>query len=220
MLPRGRKTDKESELQKLVLQEQISPRKLAFDVDGVFADTFRIFVETARNQYDVKVEYEDITEYDFRKVVDIDDATSMLIIQRILDDPVQMGIKPIKGAIEVITRLSLLGPVLFVTARPGRTAILEWLLKQLKDVDRTLIRLEATGTHQEKIPVLLDHGVRYFVEDRLDTCYLLASTSVKPIVFEQPWNRKPHPFPSVRTWKELSDMIEWADLKKSGRKTA
>jgi len=192
------------------MQEKISPQKLAFDIDGVFADTFRIFVETARNQYDIKVDYEDITEYDFRKVVDIDDETSRLIIQKILDDPIRMGIRPIKGAIDVITRLSLLGPILFVTARPGKTAILEWLLQQLKEVDRGLIRLEATGTHQEKIPILLEHGIRYFVEDRLDTCYLLASASVTPIVFEQPWNRKPHPFQAVRTWKDISDMIEWA----------
>jgi len=192
------------------LPKKISPRKLAFDIDGVFADTFRIFVETARNQYDVKVAYEDITEYDFRKVVDIDDETARSIIQRILDDPVRMGIRPVEGAIDVITRLSLLGPILFVTARPGKTAILEWLLQQLREVDHSLIRLEATGTHQEKIPVLLENGIRYFVEDRLDTCYLLASASVTPIVFEQPWNRKPHPFQSVGTWKELSDMIEWA----------
>jgi uncharacterized protein len=211
----GREANKEFVLSTSVFQEKgmpkkISPRKLAFDIDGVFADTFRIFVETARNQYDIKVDYEDITEYDFRKVVDIDDETSRLIIQEILDDPIRMGIRPIKGAIDVITRLSLLGPILFVTARPGKTAILEWLLQQLKDVDRGLIRLEATGTHQEKIPVLLENGIRYFVEDRLDTCYLLASASVTPIVFEQPWNRKPHPFQAVRTWEELSDMIEWA----------
>jgi len=201
----GREINKE-----FVLQKKISPRKLAFDIDGVFADTFRIFVETARNQYDVKVAYEDITEYDFRKVVDIDDETARSIIQKILDDPVRMGIRPIEGAIDVITRLSLLGPILFVTARPGKTAILEWLLQQLRKVDHSLIRLEATGTHQEKIPVLLENGIRYFVEDRLETCYLLASASVTPIVFEQPWNRKPHPFQSVGTWKELSDMIEWA----------
>ncbi len=192
------------------MPKKISPRKLAFDIDGVFADTFRIFVETARNQYDVKVAYEDITEYDFRKVVDIDDETARSIIQKILDDPVRMGIRPIEGAIDVITRLSLLGPILFVTARPGKTAIMKWLLQQLRKVDHSLIRLEATGTHQEKIPVLLENGIRYFVEDRLETCYLLASTSVTPIVFEQPWNRKPHPFQSVRTWKELSEMIEWA----------
>ena len=59
------------------------------------------------------------------------------------------------------------------------------------------------------VPVLLEHGVRYFVEDRLETCYLLDEGSVAPIVFEQPWNQKPHPFKTVRNWHEISDMIAW-----------
>ncbi len=49
---------------------KIPYNELAFDVDGVIADTFRAFVEKDRGQYGIQVEYEDITEYDFRKVID------------------------------------------------------------------------------------------------------------------------------------------------------
>jgi hypothetical protein len=48
-----------------------------------------------------------------------------------------------------------------------------------------------------------------FVEDRLATCCLLEKNSIKPILFEQPWNRKPHPFPVVKSWDELSTLIAW-----------
>ena len=190
--------------------EKIPPRELAFDIDGVLADTFRVFVETARRQYHIQVSYEDITEYDFRKVIDIDDETSKVIIQQILDDPIRMGIRPIEGAVEVLGLLAREGPILLVTARPGRAAIYQWVLRHFQGVDRELIRLEATGTHQEKIPILLENGIRYFVEDRLDTCYLLAATQVTPIVFEQPWNQKPHPFRRVRSWNEIARMIAWS----------
>ena len=37
-------------------REKIAPGELAFDIDGVFADTFRVFVETAKG-YGVEVEY-------------------------------------------------------------------------------------------------------------------------------------------------------------------
>ncbi|MBW2093438.1 MAG: haloacid dehalogenase [Deltaproteobacteria bacterium] len=188
----------------------ISPRELAFDIDGVLADTFRVFVETARNQYHVQVAYEDITEYDFRKVIDIDIEIARDIIERILDHPIQMGIRPIEGAVEVLRLLAGEGPILLVTARPGRSAIYEWVLQHLQGVDSNLIRLEATGTHEEKVPILLKHGIRYFVEDRLDTCYLLATAQVTPIVFEQPWNQKPHPFIRVRSWAEIEQMIAWS----------
>ncbi len=189
--------------------EKIPHNELAFDVDGVIADTFRAFVETARNQYGIQIQYEDITEYDFRTVINIDENTSHEIIERILDDPLEMGIRPISGAVKVLTRLLDIGPLLLVTARPDKRAILKWIQLHLQLVDMSGIRLEATGTHKAKLPVLLEHGVKYFVEDRLETCYLIDGASVTPIVFEQPWNRKPHPFQTVKNWDEISAMIEW-----------
>ena len=188
---------------------KIAPNELAFDVDGVFADTFRTFVETAREQYGIQVEYEDITEYDFRQVIDIDEKTSHEIIQMILDNPLAMGIQPVFGAVEVLSRLSQTGPLLFVTARPEKESILQWIQQYLPVADMSIIRLEATRTHEEKLPVLLKHGIRYFVEDRLETCYLLEKTSITPIVFEQPWNRKPHPFQTVKDWHEIEVLIQW-----------
>jgi hypothetical protein len=188
---------------------KIPYNELAFDIDGVIADTFRAFVEAARSQYGIQVEYEDITEYDFRTVIDIDERTSYEIIEKILDDPLEMGIKPISGAVKVLTRLLDIGPLLLVTARPDKEAILKWIQLHLRLLDVTGIRLEATGTHKEKLPVLLEHGVKYFVEDRLETCYLICEASVTPIVFEQPWNQKPHPFQTVKSWDEISAMIEW-----------
>ncbi len=189
--------------------EKIPCDELAFDIDGVIADTFRAFVETARSQYGIQIEYEDITEYDFRTVIDIDESTSYEIIERILKDPLEMGIRPISGAVRVLTRLLDIGPLLLVTARPDKKAILKWIKLHLRLLDVTGIRLEATGTHKAKLPVLLEHGVKYFVEDRLETCYLIDEASVTPIVFEQPWNRKPHPFQTVKSWDEISAMIEW-----------
>jgi uncharacterized HAD superfamily protein len=189
--------------------ERILPEELAFDIDGVFADTFKIFVETAREQYGIRVEYEDITEYDFREVIDIDEKTSDEIIQRILYNPLEIGIRPILGSVDVLTRLARMGPILFVTARPEGDSIREWIHQYLKGGDISAIHIEATSTHKDKIPVLLKRGIRYFIEDRLETCYLLEKTSVTPIVFDQPWNRKPHPFQTVRSWYEIEALIQW-----------
>lgn len=188
---------------------KILPHELAFDIDGVIADTFRAFVKTASERYNVEIEYEAITDYDFRKVIDIDEETSNEIIEMILDNPLGMGINPISGAVEVLTRLSDCGPICFVTARSNRDAIIEWVEKTLGLGDGKTIHLEATGAHEDKLPILLKHGIKYFVEDRLETCYLIQGSPVTPIVFEQPWNRKEHPFLTVGDWDEIHDMIEW-----------
>ena len=188
---------------------RIRPHELAFDIDGVIADTFRAFVARARIEYGLDIEYESITDYDFRQVIDIDDATSNEIIEMILEDPVGIGIRPIQGSGKVLRRLSCYGPVCLVTARTNRDAIMEWFEKNLGFRDGDGIMIEATGSHENKLPVLLKHGVRYFVEDRLETCYLMQDGPVTPIVFEQPWNRKGHPFLSVGSWEDIHNMVEW-----------
>jgi len=190
---------------------KIRPAELAFDIDGVIADTFRAFVRAARDSYGVEIEYEDITDYDFRKVIDIDDETSDAIIEQILEDPLGLGIAPVQGAVDVLRRLSCFGPLCFVTARTNRDAIMEWVRQTLQIENGGPIRLEATGTHENKLPVLLKHGIRYFVEDRLETCYLIQQSPVTPIVFDQPWNRQAHPFLSVGSWDDIRDMVEWEE---------
>ncbi len=194
------------------MKNRIPPRQLAFDIDGVFADTFRVFVETARKDYGVRIEYEDITEYEFLSVIDMEEDVASEIIGRILSDPIRMGIEPVQGSVEVLSKLAAAGPVLFVTARPEKAAISAWVRQKLPGADSGSIRVEATATHLQKLPVLLSHGIRYFVEDRLDTCYLIEEASLVPIVFEQPWNRKVHPFCRVKDWSELASLIDWGDM--------
>jgi len=188
---------------------KISPDEIAFDIDGVFADTFRVFIKMARNEYGYSFDYDDITEYDFLKVLNIDKQESDNIIQTILDYPIESGIGSINGAVKVLTKLSRISSIFFVTARPGKKEILNWICHQLPGVDENSIRLVATGAHEDKLPVLLENDIKYFVEDRLETCYLLKGVFITPIVFEQPWNRKPHNFRTVRTWDEISDIIKW-----------
>jgi hypothetical protein len=187
----------------------ISPGDLAFDIDGVFADTFRLFVRRARNDYGYRFGYEDITEYDFATVIDIDERASDAIVQGLVDFPLESGIQPMEGSVRVLTRLSRSGPLFFVTARPRRTPIMAWVRHHLPEVDQTRIRLEATQTHSNKAAILRDMGVRYFVEDRLETCFLLWEQAITPIVFDQPWNRKSHPFPVVKAWKDIEALIGW-----------
>jgi uncharacterized HAD superfamily protein len=188
---------------------KVSPTDIAFDIDGVFANTFCVFADWARRKYGYRFQYQDITEYEFMKVVQMDQQISEKILRALLDFPLESGIKPMDGAVRVLTRLSGSGPILFVTARSGRAPILKWIRHYLPEVDTDYILVEATNTHEGKLPVLLKNRVRYFVEDRLDTCYLLRQASITPVVYDQPWNRKAHPFAVVRTWREISDLIEW-----------
>ena len=188
----------------------INPSSLAFDIDGVLADTMTLFLDIARKEYEIRdVRYEDITCYALEECVDIDPVLIETILARIMDGTYNAPLKPIPGARNVLTRLGRLHkPILFVTARPYGEPIYEWI-KSVLPLDPDSIEVVATGSFDAKVDVLLKSDISYFVEDRLETCYPLFEAGVTPIIFRQPWNRKRHPFVEVSTWKELESLIEF-----------
>ena len=188
----------------------IDPYSLAFDIDGVFADTMTLFLDIAREEYNIHgVKYEDITCYVLEECIDIDPILIETILKRIMDGSHRAALKPIDGAMNVLTRLGRMhSPILFVTARPYGEPIYEWIQSVLP-LGRNSIEVVATGSFDAKVDILSDRGISYFVEDRLETCFPLFEAGVTPILFKQPWNRKRHPFLEVATWKELESLIEF-----------
>ncbi len=188
----------------------IDPSSLAFDIDGVFADTMTLFLEIARQEYKIRgVKYEDITCYTLEECIDIDPVLIEKIITRIMDGSHKTPLKPITGARTVLTRLGRLhSPILFVTARLNREIIYEWI-KSVLPLEHGSVEVVATGSFNAKADVLSNRDISYFVEDRLETCFPLQAAGVTPILFKQPWNRERHPFMEVGTWKELESLIEF-----------
>ena len=156
---------------------KIAPQDIAFDFDGVVADTFRLFVHLAHAEYGIEINYEDITHYEFLKVIKMDRATADRIVEQLTDRPHELDLKPNKGATRMLTRFAEFSPILFVTARPTGGPVALWCEKTMPHL-LSSIHIEATGESTAKLPVLKEHGVRYFVEDRLDTCHLLAEAGI------------------------------------------
>jgi len=187
----------------------ISPSSIAFDFDGVIADTFRLFVRMARENYNYDFNYDDITEYEFLKSIHMERQHAQEIIEVLTHDPHEIDLFPFYGADNVLTRMSSLSPLLVVTARPVAGPIELWFERHIPQLDRKCIRIEATSVNTAKLEVLKGHNITHFVDDRLDTCEMLQDAGITPIVFTQPWNRKPHPFLVVSTWDEIAGLIDW-----------
>jgi len=187
---------------------RIDPRWVAFDIDGVIADTMALFVDIAREDYGIDgLRVEHITEYSLERCLGIDPQIIGKILLRIMSGDFLQCLKPMDGAAEVLGSLAgYRKPLLFVTARPSSEAILAWIEGILK-LDADQFRVVATGTFEDKTGVLLRHGIRHFVEDRLETCYQVHQAGIDPVVFRQPWNRQKHPFVEVSNWRELRNLI-------------
>jgi len=186
----------------------LSPDSTAFDVDGVIADTMGLFIDIARESFQINdLRYEDITTYHLDECLDLAPDTIEAIIRQILDGSHGLHLRTISGCRRAMDKFAADGqPVRFVTARPGPDVIRPWLERHLP-LRSDQIEVVATGSFEAKADVLHAEGIRVFVEDRLETCFLLSQNGVTPILFAQPWNRFPHPFREVASWEELAAMM-------------
>lgn len=190
------------------LLARLDPRRLAFDIDGVVADIMSTFIHLARERYGVHhVAYEDIVDFDLVRCLKMDEAIIGEILELLIYQPEKLDIAPLPEAVPTLTRLAQEQPLLFVTARDRAEPIAAWLARQLPDVPPQDLRVIATGDPEAKLIYLQEHGIQYFVEDRLETCFHLALYGIQPLVFDQPWNRRPHAFPIIYSWLDLAELI-------------
>jgi hypothetical protein len=182
---------------------------LAFDIDGVVADIMTTFLELARERYDVghHLSCAHMTTFQLEECLDLEPEIIQALIRELIDRPHELTVEPLPQAVPVLTRLAGETPLLFVTARDRAAPIQTWLTRTLIQVPPDAIRVVATGDPDAKLHYLLEHRVQYFVEDRLETCLHLAEHGITPILFAQPWNRRPHPFLEVSGWPELAGLL-------------
>jgi uncharacterized HAD superfamily protein len=187
----------------------VTPADIAFDIDGVFANTMSLFLEIAHSDYGINhIRYEDITTYFLEECLDIDPEIIRVIINRILEGEFEPELKPINGSVKVLSEIGETHPLLFVTARPQLSIVKEWVHRMLP-VRPSDIEVIATGTFEGKVDVLNARGVRYFVEDCLAVCHMLSEHGITPILFSQPWNRSSnHPFREVSSWAEIRALVD------------
>jgi uncharacterized HAD superfamily protein len=188
----------------------INPASVAFDIDGVVADTMTLFLDIARQDFNLNdIRYEDFTCYNLTDCLDIDPEVVDAIVSKILTGSYRATLNPIAGAPEVLAQLANRnGPLVFITARPFVGPIQNWIEQTLR-LGAAAIEVIATGSHELKAGVLQQKRISYFVEDRLDTCFLLENAGVRPVLFKQPWNREPHPFTEVTSWDELRALLRF-----------
>jgi 5'(3')-deoxyribonucleotidase len=187
----------------------IPPAAVAFDIDGVIADTMTLFLDIAREDYAIEgIKLSDITSYDLEKCLDIDVGILTEISNKIVDGAYRVPLKTMPGAAHILSRLvNCHSPVLFVTARPYPGPICDWISDTL-GLPLRHVEVVTTGSFESKAGVLLDRKISYFVEDRLETCFHLQKAGVTPVVFQQPWNRQPHRFIEVDSWSALGALID------------
>lgn len=196
------------------IHHPISPGQIGFDIDCVVADTMEAFIRLAENDYNLAILPEQITEFSVENCLTIDPDIIDSIFLRLLDDPIKHALQPMDNAVSVLKRFARHAPLTFVTARPNRKPIFEWLEAILTPQIMAEARLVAMGDHNGKVDHIKELGISYFIDDRFETCEDIVSHGISAIVYSQPWNDKRHSLPTVKSWVEI-DSLCTVDNKKA-----
>jgi hypothetical protein len=109
--------------------------------------------------------------------------------------------------VEVLGELALYAPITVITARHLEQPVIDWFDRFFPEKTRKAIRLTAMGDHDDKLRYIKDQRLQYFVDDRAETCAMLAAASITPLVYSHPWNRNRHSLPTVENWQEIRDLL-------------
>jgi len=184
--------------------QKIHPGVIGFDIDGVVADTAGAFLRIARDKYNINsLSLEDITRFEVEDCLDIERQIVDEIFVSLLDEPLGAGLQPMEDAMDVLHKFAAQASLTFVTARPDKEPIAQWLQHFLKPGVYDDMRLIAMGEHDNKAGYIKNLGLQYFVDDRLQTCLMLADAGITPLVFNQPWNRHDHDLQTVDNWQAI-----------------
>lgn len=191
-----------------LLLNSIDKNSIAFDIDGVLVNTMAVILYLVKEKTGRDYSLHQFTEYDVSECLDIDKETAYEIYMDIMSDEYNDRLTLIDGAKTVLQKLAAAtGAILLVTARHQLGGFKEWLCAAL-EIPEDKVHIIGTGSFEAKLDVLRDYGKTVMVEDRLETCFILAEGGLTPLVFVQPWNRKPHDFMDV-DWHTIDSLICW-----------
>jgi len=192
---------------KHVINGGIKPDQVGFDFDGVIADIGEAFLRLARQNHNYMISLEEITNFHVEKCVPIPESVVQEIFSDILKDSLAAELQPISGALEVISDLASRARVTIITARNIERPVIDWLEHYLPREVCSKIDLIAMEDHDRKVEYIQQRELRYFVDDRAETCALIAAADLHPLLYRQPWNSSWKEFVSVDDWRHISELI-------------
>lgn len=190
----------------------ISVSEIGFDFDGVIADTAEAFIRLACVEHGYcGFTREHITNFELENCLNIPQFLVEKIFNDILIDSLATELLPMPGAVASLERFAEIGTLAIITARPLKKPVFAWLERYFSDSAREMIQVVATGDHNDKVRHIHQHGLKYFIDDRAETCIQLARESITPYVFNQPWNKNRHDLPTVSDWGEIRALVAHAE---------
>jgi len=188
--------------------DKIDPALLGFDFDGVIADTAEAFLRLVCEDYGLcDLRPEDIDNFELEHCIALERSQAEAVFTKILLNSIETELRPMEGAVEVLSELAVSSTITVITARPLADPVHAWFRAFFPAATCEKIKVVAMGTHDGKAEHVHEQGLRFFIDDRAETCVQLHETGIQPFVFSQPWNHNRHQLPVVNSWQEIRDIL-------------
>jgi len=182
--------------------------EIGFDFDGVIADTAETFVRLACEEYGYcSFTRNDITDFNLEDCINLPIDIVEKIFTEIMFDSIGTGLQPIPGAVATIQEFTSHSPLTIITARPIQQPVYDWLDQFFPSQTRERIKVISTGDHNDKVRHIHACGLKYFIDDRAETCLQLAQENISPFVYTQPWNINRHNLPTLDNWDSIMALV-------------
>ena len=186
----------------------ISADEVGFDLDGVIANTAEAFLRIACTKHGYcSYTAEDISNFELIDCIDIPQPIIESIFDDIQKDSLATGLIPIVGAVKTLNALACENSITIITARSFKTPVLDWIDNFFPAQTRDAIKVIVTGDHNDKIRHIHKNKLRFFIDDRAETCLQLTQAGITPFVYSQPWNRHRHSLQTVENWDEIHTLL-------------
>lgn len=193
----------------MIPETSIATDEIGFDFDGVVADIGEAFIRLACDEHNYcSFTLDDIVSFQVEQCIPIPQTVIEKIFMDILADSLATGLKPLADVVDVLTDMTRTGQVTIITARLLENPVHDWLDTFFPTEVQNKITLVAMGDHDDKVRYVHDHGLKYFVDDRLETCLQMAAANITPLVFSQPWNKRSDTLQTVSSWRQIHSLID------------
>ena len=178
---------------------------IAFDFDEVVVDNISLVIKIANELgYDHSIEFDKIRTYCIEQN-DVGITYEQLrIVFYIMEKYREYDYNIFPGAEKVLNYVAKeTQSVDFVSAR---RKIPQILLSKIFGNKIDSARFACChGT--DKVEALRNSGKSIIIEDRLETCHVIAKAGLTPIVYNRPWNNVSHPYKTVYDWEDIANLI-------------
>ena len=175
--------------------------RIALDLDGVLADTMRLWLKLWNRRTGQELSYDDLIEWDFWKNLGISEAEFM----EVMNEAWRMwkSLPPTEPNLsEKVSKLKTLGRIDIVTARPRETE--KYALKWLEE--HGVFYDSYVWVRSSRVKSKLDYDV--FIDDSpriVDGCVMRRKML---LLYDRPWNRNISENRFVRRIRSLSEAYD------------